>query len=76
MNDSDWLPNGGPRSWIHYAPFIPGKWARDIATITVVGAADWQLHINHRYAATFNSWAEARDATPMMIALHGHGAKS
>jgi hypothetical protein len=69
MKDEDWTPNGGPKSWIYYEPFPPGRWSRDIATITVVGQGEWQLHINHKYVATFNSWAEARDATPMMLAL-------
>ena len=74
MTNDDWVPNGGPNSWIHYASFVPGRWVRDFATITVVGKDEWQLHINHKYVASFDSWAEARDATPMMIALHGHPA--
>ena len=74
MTNDDWVPNGGPRSWVYYAPFEPNRWTRDIAVITIVGKADWQLHINHKYVASFDSWSEAKDATPMMIALHGHGA--
>lgn len=74
MNDDEWVANGGQRSWIYYASFVPGRWMRDIATITVVGKDEWQLHVNHTHVATFNSWDEARDATPMMIALHGRGA--
>lgn len=76
MRDEDWHPNQGPRSWIYYAPFVGHRWVRDIAVINVVSPTDWHLFINHIHVATFDSWAEARDATPMMINLHGYESQS
>ena len=71
MRDEDWVPDGRAR-WIHRRYDI-NTYRGITATITCVGSHYWHLFINTQYIATFNSWAEARDATPMMIALHSQG---
>lgn len=77
MKDAEWSPSHGSKykAWVYYEPFRQDRRLRNIAVITVVGETDWQLHINHDYVTSFNSWAEARDATPMMIALYEQGRK-
>jgi hypothetical protein len=47
------------------------RWVIDTARIIVRSHDQWQLYINNTYIATFDSWVAARDATPMMITLHG-----
>ena len=74
MNDDDWQPDGKAR-W-KYLDFSRNRWRPDWATITCVGPGIWHLFINTQHIATFNSWEEARDATPMMLKLHGYESES
>lgn len=52
------------------------KWMTDCAEIQCTAPHAWHLFVNRTYIATFSSWEEARDATPMMISLHGYESKS
>lgn len=74
MNDEDWSLFGKGR-W-YYINRDPRGLAQDVAQIVCAGDTEWQLFINHQPIAAFNSWEEARDATPMMISIHGYKDKS
>ena len=74
MRDEDWTPNGRGR-WT-YTDYSKSKWVPEVATIFFAGTELWHLFINTQHIATFNSWAEARDATPMMMKLHGQESEA
>ncbi len=74
MNDSDWVVVN-PRKWMYVVP-DSSRWWRETAEIVITNASEWHLLINQNYVATFNSWAEARDATPMLLKLHGYESQS
>ena len=74
MTDELWLAAGKGR-WRHIER-DRFRWATSIADIVVHGPTEWHLFVNTMHVATFNSWAEARDATPMMIKLHGQESQS
>jgi hypothetical protein len=74
MNDDLWHSTGKGK-W-QYVDIDSPRWMRDTAHIVVYGKTAWHLFINRTYVATFNTWGEARDATPMMIKLHGYESKS
>lgn len=69
MNDLDWV-SAGKGTW-RYVVSDPNTYRWDEALIQVRGEGQWFLYINRQHIGTFNTWAEARDATPMMISLHG-----
>jgi len=70
MNDDLWA-RVTPRQW-HYVGNAPNKWMPDTAQIVMSSPIEWCFYINAVYIATFNSWEEARDATPMLLKLHGN----
>ena len=70
MNDNLWT-KVTPRQW-NYVDNDPNKWMPDTAQIIVRAPNEWAFHINAIYIATFPSWEEARDATPMLLKLHGN----
>lgn len=70
MNDDLWA-RVTPRQW-HYVGNAPNKWMPDTAQIVMSSPIEWCFYINAIYIATFNSWEEARDATPMLLKLHGN----
>lgn len=74
MNDEDWVATGKGR-W-QYIDYSRSKWVPNMATIMCAGPELWHLFISTQHIATFNSWAEARDATPMMLKLHGYESES
>lgn len=74
MNDDLWH-SAGKGKW-QYVDINSQRWMRDTAQITTTGPGTWHLFINRTYVATFNTWEEARDATPMMIKLHGYESQS
>ncbi len=74
MNDLDWV-SVGKGTW-RYSHQTPGSWRINEATIQVRGDGDWRLFINYKYLSTFTTWEEARDATPMMLKLHGYESQS
>lgn len=70
MNNDEWHKTQ-QGMWV-YSHNEPGKWVTDMAVIQCTARQQWHLFINRNHVATFNTWDEARDATPMMISLHGH----
>lgn len=75
MNDDLWH-NTGKGEWQYVDIDDPPRWMRDTAQIVVHGKGEWNLFINRQHIGTFSSWEEARDATPMMIKLHGYESQS
>lgn len=73
MTDDLWVADGRKR-WV-YTKYDPNTYLTDVAVIEV-RPDGWHLFLNFHYIASFNSWAEARDATPMMIKLHGYESRS
>jgi len=69
MNDDLWT-RVTPRQW-RYTGNDPNKWIPDTAQIIMSNPIEWCFYINAIYIATFPSWEEARDATPMLLKLHG-----
>jgi len=59
-----------PREW-RYTHNDSGRWVPDNAHIVLRGRRAWALYINANLIGTFDTWEEARDVTPMMLALHG-----
>jgi hypothetical protein len=74
MNDGDWQ-NVGKGMWAYVDTDI-SRWLSNRADIVVHGKGEWSLFINRQHIGTFSSWEEARDATPMMIKLHGYESQS
>lgn len=70
MNDGDWQ-NVGKGMWAYVDTDI-NRWLSNRADIVVHGKEEWHLFINRQHIATFPSWEEARDATPMLLKLHGN----
>jgi hypothetical protein len=70
MNNELW-GIAGKGKW-RYTRHEPNTYRWDEALITCTAAQEWHLFINRHHVGTFNSWEEARDATPMMISLHGY----
>lgn len=70
MNDEDWN-NCGKGRWQYIHKGL-STWFLDEAQIICTRRDQWQLFINRQYIGAFTSWEEARDATPMMISIHGY----
>jgi len=74
MNDALWT-RVTPRQW-QYVDTDSGwaperRWMPPTAQIIMSSPIEWCFYINAIYIATFPSWEEARDATPMLLKLHG-----
>ena len=69
MTNDQWAKIN-PREW-RYTNDASGGWVPDSAHIVLRGKEDWALYINANFIGTFPTWKEARDVTPMMLALHG-----
>ena len=69
MSDKDWGPHG-KGGWI-YTTYGHGH-QYNTAIIQIRKPNEWNLFINSQHIATFTTWEEARDATPMMLQLHGY----
>ena len=74
MNDEAWGRSTKGR-WEHLH-FDQANMTMNVAAIHCMGQRDWILFINQRYIGTFDTWEEARDATPMMLSLHGYKDES
>jgi hypothetical protein len=69
MNDDLWR-RVTPRQW-NYTYSDPNRWMPNTVQIIMHTPFEWAFHVNAIYIATFPSWEEARDATPMLLKLHG-----
>lgn len=74
MNNEVWN-SAGKGKW-QYIHMETGTWRADEALIQVRGEGQWFLYINRQHIGTFNTWEEARDATPMMLTLHRYKDES
>jgi hypothetical protein len=74
MTDESWT-RLGPSHW-QFSGNKPYTWRSDTADIYHHSKANWALYINGVRIASFNTWEEARDATPMMLKLHGYESQS
>lgn len=74
MSDELWAKTRSG-SWM-FSHQHPNMWTTDMAEIQCTAPHQWHLFINRQHIGTFSSWEEARDATPMMLKLHGYESQS